>query len=78
MYFVVSNHFNYVREEDFWILSWCISWKSQVHTLYILESLGKIPLEEGMKSDGEQGMSGEWEEMTVDVPFGALLAYNMI
>lgn len=69
MYFVVSNHFNYVREEDFWILSWFISWKSQVHTLHILESLGKIPLEEGMKSDGEQGMSGEWAETTVDVSF---------
>jgi len=31
----------------------------------ILESSGKLPSEEGMKSDGEQRKSGEWVEKTV-------------
>lgn len=53
-----------LRQEDFWILSLCRSWKSLAHTWQILESFGKLPSEEGMKSDGEHGKSGEWVETT--------------
>lgn len=45
---------------------------SIAHTWHILESPGKLPSEEGMKSDGEQGKSGEWGEMTVELPLCAL------
>ncbi len=77
MYFLVSSEPGFTwrkngfglsedrfREEDFGILSLCQSSKSSAHTWQILESSGKLPSEEGMKSGGEQGKSGEWLETT--------------
>lgn len=45
---------------DFCSLSSCLLWETPAHTWQILEPSGKVPSEEGMKSDGEQGKSGEW------------------
>lgn len=47
--------------EETVILGFGLSWKSQ-DARQILESSGELPSGEGMKSDREQGKSGEWME----------------